>query len=313
MRTLTCWLTLTFATALAAPAEPAPEAEAEPPTDLVEAHRRDVETWRQRRIEGLTNPEGWLSLVGLYWLQEGANTLGADPASAVVLPEGKAPARAGVVYLENGKARLEADTGAGIKHEGEAVTHLDLASDADENGPTVLELGDLVFYAIQRGEDLGIRIKDKESPARLAFDEIPIFPVDRAWRFETRFEAYDPPKTIPVPNIIGTVFDEPSWGAVVFDHAGRTHRLDVIAEPGAKRLFVIFADETTGRETYGAGRYVYTDGPDASGTVVLDFNMSYNPPCVFTAFATCPLPPKGNRLSFRVEAGEKSYEGPIPH
>jgi len=313
MRVPVCLLALALAVAPSATSDAASDGDGEPPTDTVAAHRADVEAWRKRRIEGLVNPEGWLSLVGLYWLQEGANTLGSETSNDVILPEGKGPARAGVLHLENGRVRIETPAGTGITHQGEPVTRLELLSDEDEGGPTVLELGDLVFYPIRRAEDMGIRIKDRESPARLAFQEIPIYPVDRAWRIEARFEPYAPPKVIPVPNIVGTVFDETSWGAVVFDHQGETHRLDVIAEPGAKRLFIIFADATTGTETYGAGRYVYTDGPDADGKVILDFNMAYNPPCVFTAFATCPLPPRDNRLPFRVEAGEKLYEGLIPH
>jgi hypothetical protein len=293
-----------------APAEvrgPSPGAEA--PGD----YRADLEAWRARRVEGLTRPEGWLSLVGLYWLEEGPNPLGSDPGSHVVLPAGKAPAHAGVLYLEAGTVRIDAAPDSGITQDGEAVGSLRLLADADEEGPTVLELGDLVFYVIQRVDDFGVRIKDRESPARHAFEEIPIFPVDPTWNIEARFEPYEPVRHIPVPNIIGTVFDEVSPGALVFEREGTTYRLDTIAEAGDDRLFIIFADQTTGKETYGGGRYIYVDRADAQGRVMVDFNRAYNPPCVFTAFATCPLPPKDNRLAMRVEAGEKLYQGPTPH
>lgn len=305
--------------------EPTSEGDGEPPTvppadaraghpeaDAPNDYRTDLEAWRARRIEGLTRPEGWLSLVGLYWLEEGPNPLGSDPESHVVLPA-KAPARAGVLYLEKGSVRIEAAPDSGITHDGAPVESLGLLADADEEGPTVLELGDLVFYVIRRVDDFGIRIKDRESPARHAFEEIPIFPVDPSWNIEGRFEAYEPVRHIPVPNILGTVFDEASPGAFVFERQGQTYRLDTIAEQGDDRLFIIFADETTGKETYGGGRYIYADRADADGRVVVDFNRAYNPPCVFTAFATCPLPPKDNRLAMRIEAGEKLYQGPTPH
>ncbi|MEZ5332417.1 MAG: DUF1684 domain-containing protein [Thermoanaerobaculia bacterium] len=136
------------------------------------------------------------------------------------------------------------------------------------------------------------------------------FPLDPSWHFpQARFEAYDPVKTIPVADIAGLVSDSPVWGAVVFERDGTTYRLDALAEPGDEELFLIFGDRTNGTETYGGGRYLYTDAPDAEGHVDLDFNVSYSPPCIFTPFATCPLPPPQNRLPVRVEAGEKAYAG----
>jgi uncharacterized protein (DUF1684 family) len=224
----------------------------------------------------------------------------------VVLPRG--PAHAGSIRLEAGSAVATFAAETGVTHEGRGVTRLNLRDDADGD-PTVLRLSSLAFYVIRRGDRLGVRVKDPESPARKAFAGIDYFPIDPAWRFHARFEAYDPPRTFRVQTVLGTEEAYEVPGALAFEHHGEVHRLVAFLEPGETDLFLVFGDLTNRSETYGGGRYLYAPPPGGDGTVVLDFNKAYNPPCVFTPFATCALPLPQNRLPIRIEAGEKLYGG----
>jgi hypothetical protein len=165
------------------------------------------------------------------------------------------------------------------------------------------------LFVIKRGEKLGLRVKDKQNPARSRFAGLDYYSVDLKWRIEAEYEAYNPVRLIPIANVLGMVDDMTSPGALVFEANGKSLRLDAVVEKGSNQLFIIFADQTSGKETYGAGRYLYANPPDAVGKVIVDFNKAENPPCAFTKFATCPLPPKQNRLPIRVEAGEKKYGG----
>lgn len=267
-----------------------------------------IEEWRERRLERLTGPTGWLSLTGLHWLEEGDNGIGADPASRVALPAGTAPPRAGLLRVTGGQVRLEPSPDAAFEIGGQRIAGPSvLVTDASE-GPTVFTLGNLTLEVLARSGRLAVRVRHAENPARQSLRPIPIFPVDRAWRFDAVFEAYDPPKTIPITSILGTVEQETCPGAIAFSAGGRRLRLEPILERGEKDYWVIFGDLTNGHETYGGGRFVYVP-PPVFGRTVLDFNKAYNPPCVFTPYTTCPLPPPQNRLPIRVEAGEKKYEG----
>jgi uncharacterized protein (DUF1684 family) len=273
------------------------------------AYQQEIEKWQGERAAELTSEDGWLTLVGLFWLKEGENKIGSDPSNDIVLPQGKAPKSVGSLWLEKGNVRLEALPESGLTQAGKPVNSLTLQSDVDGE-PTVLNLGTLSFFVIKRGESFGIRVKDRENPDRLHFAGLDYYPADPKWRLEARLEPYNPPKAIPITNVLGMTEDMTSPGALAFDVAGKPYRLDAVLEKGEKQLFIIFADQTTGRETYGAGRYLYADPPDASGTVIVDFNKAYNPPCAFTNYATCPLPPSQNRLQLRIEAGEKRYAAP---
>jgi len=280
-------------------------AAAPPPADPPE-HRREIEQWRARRLERLRSPEGWLTLVGLFWLEPGKNSVGSDPGNRVVLPAAKAPAFVGTLDRSGDAVTIHAAPGAGVTSAGAAVTTLALRSDRDGE-PTPLSLGTLTFYLIARGDRLGVRVKDSDSDARRGFHGLDYYAIDPRWRVEARFEPYDPPKKVAVPNILGSVDQEDCPGALVFELDGKTYRLDPVIERGETDFFVIFGDRTNGQETYGAGRFLYAS-PPVGGRTVLDFNKAYNPPCVFTPYATCPLPPPENRLAIRVEAGEKAYK-----
>ena len=286
------------------------------------AYRAEMQKWQSNRLASLTKDDGWLTLVGLFWLKEGENKFGSDAKNPIVLPKDKAPAFAGSLWLEQGHVRLTAPRESGISVKPpsadaaigkavEVVTALDLKDDNDDAGPTMLQLGSLLINVVKRGDRIGVRVKDRESKTRLEFKGLEYFPVDPKWRIEARFEPYQPPKTIPITNVLSMTDDEVSPGAFAFEVDGKTYRIDPILEKGETDLFVMVADETTGKETYGAGRYLYVTPPDASGKVILDFNKAYSPPCAFTNYATCPLPPQQNRLPFRIEAGEKKYAGTV--
>lgn len=277
-----------------------------PPFDP-EAHRQEIETWRKERSEGLKKEDGWLTLVGLYWLKPGENRFGSDPGNPVILPEGKAPGVAGAFTLEGNAVTVRVEPGLAITADGQEVKPgMVVYSDAREK-PVVLQLGSLTFFVIKRGDRFGVRIKDRESPTLASFKGLDNYPIRTEWRIVARFEPYKD-KKIPIANIVGQLQDIPSPGAVVFDWQGKTYRLDALEGSPEGGLFLIFGDPTNGKETYGAGRYLDTE-PPKDGKVVVDFNTAYNPPCAFTAFATCPLPPPQNKLAVSVEAGEKNFAG----
>ena len=272
----------------------------------VAAHRKEIEAWRQSRLAGLRRPNGWLTLVGLSWLESGENLVGSDPASAVLLPAGQAPARLGVIERGEAGNRFRAEPGVRVTCDGKPATTCDLKSDAEDE-PTLVQHGSLVFYLIRRGDRFGVRVKDSDAPALRHFRGLDYFPITESFRFVARFERYDPPRSISVPTILGSASSESTPGALLFDYEGKTYRLEPVLERGTTDLFVIFGDATNGRDTYGGGRFLYA-APPVDGRTVLDFNKAYNPPCVFSPYATCPLPPSQNRLPIRIEAGEKNYE-----
>lgn len=285
------------------------------------AHRSEIQKWQSDRLASLTKDDSWLTLVGLFWLNEGENKFGSYPKNAVVLPKDKAPGVAGSLWLEKGRVRLIARPDAGIsvalppdvevKRDARPITTFDLKDDNEDGGPTIVKLGSLLINVVKRGERIGVRVKDTEGRTRREFRGLEYYPIDSKWRIEARFEPYQPPKTIPITNVLSMTDDETSPGALAFDVDGQTYRIDPILEKGETDLFVMIADKTTGRETYGAGRYLYVSPPDPSGKVAIDFNKAYSPPCAFTNFATCPLPPRQNHLPFRIEAGEKKYAGTV--
>jgi uncharacterized protein (DUF1684 family) len=276
------------------------------------SHLQDVERWRTGRLASLTGSDGWLTLVGLWWLEEGKNPIGSDPSNRVVLPAGKSPPYLGSIELVGGIASATLRPDAGVTNEGEPVSSLRLRDDSHST-PTILRLGSLSFYVIERDGDLAVRVKDSESPTRTGFRGIEHYPVDDRWQLRARFEANDPPRHASVQTLLGRQETYLMPGALAFELDGRAHRLDVFLEEGETDLFVVFGDLTNGDSTFGGGRYVYTRPPDDDGMVLIDFNKAYNPPCVFTPHATCPLPLPQNLLPVRIEAGEKRYAAPVAH
>lgn len=275
------------------------------------AYLQEIEAARKERNEGLKTEDGWFTLVGLFWLEPGENRFGSGVDNRVILPEDRSPAFAGTLIREGDAVKVRVAPGVPVTSGGQPVTEAALTSDA-QGKPTVLQLGSLSFFVIQRGDKVGVRVKDSKSPALAAFHGLEFYPVQPDWKVNARFEPYNPPKPVAVPNVLGQVADIPSPGAVVFEWEGKTYRMDALQGSPEGGLSLIFADATNGKETYGAGRFLDT-APPKDGRVVVDFNTAYNPPCAFTSFATCPLPPAQNRLALAVTAGEKKYAGGPEH
>jgi hypothetical protein len=274
-----------------------------------EVFRKELARWRKTRQASLSSENGWLTLVGLSWLAEGENTFGSDPSNSVPLPEKKAPAKVGVFVLDHGAVRVKVAPGLGVKLNGRPLdTTGETVLKAGADGkPDMLSLGDLSFYVIKRGDRTGIRVKDPNSPVRLGFKGVVSFHPDPAYRVVAEFVAYATPKDIQIPTVLGTTEIMQAPGFVKFKLHGKELTLEpVIEDPKEPELFFIFRDKTSGKGTYPAGRFLYAAMPK-DGKVTLDFNRAYNPPCAFTPFATCPLPPPQNRLAIAVKAGEKTY------
>ena len=252
--------------------------------------------WRKDAEARLKADDGWLTVAGLYWLKEGVNE--------IELPEGSTPPRVGTFEFARGKTVFHAAPGVRVTHNGKPVTTLELRSDADGAEPDQLVAGGLTLFVIKRGDRYAVRLRDKNSRMRREFTHRTWFPVKEDYRIVADWVPYQPPKSLAVPNVLGQTEQEPCPGVAVFRLRGAEYRLEPVLEDG--RLFFIFKDLTSGKATYPAGRFLYSEvGPD--GKVVLDFNRAYNPPCAFTPYATCPLPPKQNRLPVAIEAGELTY------
>jgi len=281
------------------------------PAATIDNYKQSVEQWRAGRIERLTAADGWLSLIGLEWLKEGANRVGSAADNDIVL--GAGPAHLGVVTLErDGSTRIALDKHSGATIDGKAIGEAPLVDDAHVAGdaaPTRVAFGSASFHVIDRDGRKGLRVRDTEAPTRKHFLGIDAFPIDPSWRIEASWVPAQPGETLEMGTVIGTVDKYPVPGRLEFTRDGKRFEiLPVIEVPGDAQYFVVFADRTSGKETYGAARFVYVDPPQ-DGKVVLDFNKAYNPPCAFTPFATCPLAPPENRLDLRVTAGEKKYRG----
>ena len=274
---------------------------------LEASHSDDIERWFEGRVERLTAPTGYLSIAGLFWLEEGENSFGSDPSNDFVFPD-KAPGTMGVFRVDNGKVTVVVDPRVKITRDGKAIARLELSNDHDDGGATVLQWGTLSWFVIQRGETRLIRLKDPESENRTNFGTLQRYAVDEKWMVAGKAEFYPVTKYFETVNSVGIPAHERFYGAVVFELDGETYRLDALYEMGTEDWFIIFADETSGLETYGAGRYLYCEPPDEDGNVVIDFNKSYNPPCAFSEFTTCLFAPPQNFLPIRVTAGEKTYQ-----
>lgn len=276
------------------------------------AYEAELAAWRAEREAALRGPEGWLALAGLRWLDEGEYVVGADPGADVVFPAG-APAELARLTVRGGEAALRVAEGASARLRGEPVREALLRSDAVPGVPADrVQIGDrFVMLVIARGGRLALRWYDAEAPERRTFAGLEAFPADPRWRVRARFEAFDPPRTIEQPTVVGVVQAAEVPGVAVFTIAGREHRLTPIREegPAGAELLFVFSDETSRAETYRGGRFLITPLPGPDGTLELDFNRAHNPPCAFTAYATCPAPRDENYLPLRVTAGELAPRG----
>lgn len=269
-----------------------------------------IEAWRRRMDERLREPYGWLAVGGLFWLRPGTNRVGSDPEAEVRLPAHASSPSLGVIDVDGPRAMLHATGADPVQVEGSPVVDIELLPDVDPS-PTFVNVGEVRLVLIRRGDRLGVRMWDPRRPERTSFPGRQWYPVDPAWRLAASFHPHTPPVSVRVPSILGEVNVEPSVGRVSFQIAGETYALEALPEESGE-LFLIFADPTNRDVTYPSGRFLYTDPPEA-GQVVVDFNRAYSPPCAYTIYATCPLPPAENRLPVPVPAGEIYPRSPVPH
>jgi uncharacterized protein len=269
-----------------------------------EEHQADVEDWYSKRVASLKAEEGWLNLIGLYWLEEGENTFGSDPKSDLQLESEAFPHSLGTFELEEGKVFFIPKT-EGIKIGENILEGKTLIFDVESKVSGKLSYESLRWNIIKRLDAYGVRVRDLEEKAVTEFEGIERYPVSLDWRFEAKFIPYEPIKEIAITNVLGQTSQNPCPGYVEFQKNGKSYQIDALDE--GDELYLIFADGTSGGDTYGGGRYIYVKKPEPNGTTILDFNKAYNPPCVFTPHATCPLPPRQNILDLAITAGEKNF------
>ncbi len=276
------------------------------------AFTRELELWRSQRVANLTKPDGWTSVVGLHWIDPGPHYFGASAGNGIQLAVG--PGHFGMIDLDNGRLRFVPEKGLVVSLDGEPLKGAtELRADDSPTGPSVLAFdeGKGLVTVIKRGDRYALRVKHADAQSRTGFRGIEYWPASTDWKVQARYVPHPPGKTLPIANIIGTTEDVPNPGALEFERDGKPYRIEALDE-GADTLFLVFADRTSGHGSYPAGRFLDAPKPGADGSVMLDFNQAYNPPCAFTAFATCPLPPPENRLDLRIDAGEKTYAHAAP-
>jgi len=266
--------------------------------------------WRKARDQEMRSSESWLSIAGLFWLEPGENTSGTGVENMIVLPEGSAPERAGSVWLEDNIIRVTAAEASGLQLKDQVITDMILKTDKP-GPPDILELQDLRIWIIERSGRYAFRLRDLKTPAFTDYTGLDYFPPNNKYQIKAKFIPFAEPKTVSLLTMVGIEADFVSPGYLAFSIDGLELRLDALLKSsGASKLFIIFADETSGEDTYGGGRYLDADFLDEQ-TVDLNFNRATNPPCAYTKHATCPLPPEQNILPLFIEAGEKDYPGHI--
>ncbi len=266
-------------------------------------HEDHIEDWRQERHDRLASETGWLTLVGLEWLNEGENRIGNQSSSTIRIPGG--PDSWGSIFVNGDELRFVPATGSDIMVDGAAAYETLLTAD-DQDEPTVISKDNLSFHVIFR-ESYALRIKDSQAATLLAFRGVDNFDIQSGWRINGRFTKAEAGTTIEIGDILGHLSPTPVYGTFDFEMDGEDYSLIGLGEEDSESIWFLFADRTSGRETYGAGRFLYSDGLPENGRLVVDFNKAYNPPCVFNEYSTCPLPPQQNRLDIAVTAGEKDY------
>ncbi len=267
-------------------------------------YEEEMEKWHQSRLDFLLSPDGWFNLEGLFWLKPGINQFGSAKNNDLVYNNPLFPKRAGYFEWTNGQVNWVSDQGVNTLVN-DSLFNKGIVYEEGGKLP-ILNLGSFRWNIIKREDKIGVRFRDLASKSLTNFKPIQHYPVDPKWRVQARLEKSNS-QALMITNILGQTIAENTPGKLVFTIDGETFRLDALEE--GDQLFIIFGDATSGKETYAAGRFVYTNKPDASGNTILDFNKCFNPPCAFSVYATCPLPPKQNFLPISITAGEKDYEG----
>ncbi|MFO8030185.1 MAG: DUF1684 domain-containing protein [Cyclonatronaceae bacterium] len=263
-----------------------------------------VEDWHRNRIERLNDEHGWLRLAGLYWLSEGQQSFGSGSHARVHFPEGSIPEMAGIFEVREDTVFMRVVGNVDIRDERGRRIRDDVISTPEMTRE--LTYRSLTWFVVRREEKIGIRLFDDNSPHLQHFDGIDRYEVDRDWRIEARFEPKEEGTTMLIENVLGQMVEWDVAGSLTFSREGR--EVTILALGTGDRLFIPFADATSGSETYPGGRFVYIDRPEPGEPAIVDFNVSYNPPCAINPHTTCPLPPPQNRMPFPIRAGEKHYE-----
>jgi uncharacterized protein (DUF1684 family) len=272
----------------------------------IDNYKNEVDQWHHIRENNLKKETGWLTVSGLFWLDEGENTFGTSVENKIVFPAGKAAEHIGSFKLLNDEVSVTIFPNVDVRRNDTLfLKGIIFNRDIDEQS-IILSHKNLRWFIIKRGNKYGVRLRDLESEARKNFTHIERFAVNEKWKIEATFEAPSSKKTIPIYDVIGNTTETTFGGTLYFEVDGKKYQLDATLE-GEDDLFIVFGDYTNGVKTYGAGRFLYAKKPKEGNKVVLDFNKAYNPPCAFTDFATCPLPPDQNKLPFEVLAGELKY------
>jgi uncharacterized protein (DUF1684 family) len=263
-------------------------------------YSEQIASWRGQEEQKLKTPDGWLTVVGLSWLKKGRNNVGSQQSAEVALPAG-APPHAGYFERQGNQVRFFRDNGSAVRWNGEPMTAASVEMKLAANGPDKIQIGTVTLAIIQRGARIGVRVRDTNSPYRQQFAGMHWFPVTEKMRLEAKWLPAAPGATIAVPNILGDVTAAPAAGTAVFTVNGAEYRLTAVPED--EQLFFVFGDATNQHQTYGGGRFLYADKPSGDH-LTLDFNQAVSPPCAWTPYATCPLPPRENKLPIAIEAGE---------
>lgn len=266
-------------------------------------YMEEINAFHLKRIENLKKENGWLNLAGLFSLQEGKNSFGSNKKNNLIFPKGKCPEFIGNITLKNNIVTIEIKKGIVVWNNDKKVTKQIIYNNEEEN-PIILKYKSLRWFVIKRGNDFYIRLRDLESENLQSFHDINTYPIDEQWKVQAILDTTTKNK-IEVTDVLGHTNIEESAGTLVFTIDGKEYKLDALDE--GETLFVIFADKTNETETYYTGRFLNVKKADENGKVYLDFNKAINPPCAFTDFATCPLPPKQNMLPISITAGEKRY------
>ncbi len=271
-------------------------------SEVDSTYAQEIEKWQQARFTSLKKPDGWLSLAGLYWLEEGENSAGSDSANTLIFPAG-APL-VGTFILDGESVFFRTERDVAVTYKERLVDNLQIFGENITDLP-ILQHESLSWFVLKRGNRVGIRLRDASHPNITKLKKIDRYPINSDWRVTATFTPYAPPQSIPVANVLGTINDTPSPGVLEFELNGKSWQLQTLDSDD--EFFIIFSDESNGEGTYDAGRYLYTKKPGEDGAVILDFNKAFNPPCVYTPYATCPLPPQGNHIGLKITAEEK-YE-----
>jgi uncharacterized protein (DUF1684 family) len=265
----------------------------------------EIKEWQSDMEDRLRSPDGWLTLVGLHWLEEGVNTLGSTPTNSVSFPEGTAPEKIGTLTLKDAKVTLEVAEGIIATLEGNPITKQELEPDTGRK-PDIVYVGEINFHVIVRGNRIGIRAKQANSPLRVNFPGRSWWLIDQEFRVTAEIIPYTPQKMVPIPDVLGDINETAMDCQLKFTFHRQTYTLDAFALPSGQ-YYILFHDQSCGQGSYPSGRFLVTEYAE-DDQVVIDFNKAHNPPCAFTPYATCPLPPTQNHLPLMIQAGERYVE-----